>query len=376
MRWINVKISCLKSELVQALQIAGRSVANKPQTPILSGIYFHAENDTLEIQATDYEIGVILHISAETEEAGEVVVSGRYMQEVVRTLPEENVQLDYDKETKILKISSGNSTFTLLSMNANDFPKINRMREGKTFKIRSVVLKELVRRTIFACATDETRPVFTGALLELEGDKVRMVATNSHRLSLHEETIGDGQEEKCQYIVPKRILEEMQHIMGGDIPEDVVVYCTRSEMSFETERAYMTTRLIEGKYPDYRRAIPSEFATRVTLPTASFLSAVSRVGLIARSSEYNTIKLVFNMGEVHISSDNPIVGRAEETVKATIDGDDIDISFNASYLIDVLKVVNGDHFILMLNDSLKPAAVHEPDNEDFVYIITPVRTKH
>lgn len=376
MRWITVKISCLKSELVQALQIAGRSVANKPQTPILSGIYFHAENDTLEIQATDYEIGVILHISAETEEAGEVVVSGRYMQEVVRTLPEENVQLDYDKETKILKISSGNSTFTLLSMNANDFPKINRMREGKTFKIRSVVLKELVRRTIFACATDETRPVFTGALLELEGDKVRMVATNSHRLSLHEETIGDGQEEKCQYIVPKRILEEMQHIMGGDIPEDVVVYCTRSEMSFETERAYMTTRLIEGKYPDYRRAIPSEFATRVTLPTASFLSAVSRVGLIARSSEYNTIKLVFNMGEVHISSDNPIVGRAEETVKATIDGDDIDISFNASYLIDVLKVVNGDHFILMLNDSLKPAAVHEPDNEDFVYIITPVRTKH
>lgn len=376
MRWINVKISCLKSELVQALQIAGRSVANKPQTPILSGIYFHAESDTLEIQATDYEIGVILHISAETEEAGEVVVSGRYMQEVVRTLPEENVQLDYDKETKILKISSGNSTFTLLSMNANDFPKINRMREGKTFKIRSVVLKELVRRTIFACATDETRPVFTGALLELEGDKVRMVATNSHRLSLHEETIGDGQEEKCQYIVPKRILEEMQHIMGGDIPEDVVVYCTRSEMSFETERAYMTTRLIEGKYPDYRRAIPSEFATRVTLPTASFLSAVSRVGLIARSSEYNTIKLVFNMGEVHISSDNPIVGRAEETVKATIDGDDIDISFNASYLIDVLKVVNGDHFILMLNDSLKPAAVHEPDNEDFVYIITPVRTKH
>ena len=371
-----MKISCLKSELVQALQIAGRSVANKPQTPILSGIYFHAENDTLEIQATDYEIGVILHISAETEEAGEVVVSGRYMQEVVRTLPEENVQLDYDKETKILKISSGNSTFTLLSMNANDFPKINRMREGKTFKIRSVVLKELVRRTIFACATDETRPVFTGALLELEGDKVRMVATNSHRLSLHEETIGDGQEEKCQYIVPKRILEEMQHIMGGDIPEDVVVYCTRSEMSFETERAYMTTRLIEGKYPDYRRAIPSEFATRVTLPTASFLSAVSRVGLIARSSEYNTIKLVFNMGEVHISSDNPIVGRAEETVKATIDGDDIDISFNASYLIDVLKVVNGDHFILMLNDSLKPAAVHEPDNEDFVYIITPVRTKH
>ena len=371
-----MKISCLKSELVQALQIAGRSVANKPQTPILSGIYMRAEKDMLEIQATDYEIGVVLHITAEIDAPGEVVVSGRYMQEVVRTLPEENVQLDYDKSTKILKISSGNSNFTLLSMNAEDFPKISRLQEGKTFKVRSVVLKELVRRTTFACATDETRPVFTGALLELEGDKVRMVATNSHRLALHEEAIEEEQQEKCQYIIPKRVLEELQHIVAGEIPEEVTVSCTRSEMSFETERAYMTTRLIEGKYPDYRRAIPTDFATRVTLPTASFLSAVSRVGLIARSSEYNTIKLVFNMGEVHISSDNPIVGRAEETVKATIDGEDIDISFNASYLIDVLKVVNGDQFILMMNDSLKPAAVREPNNEDFVYIITPVRTKH
>ncbi len=371
-----MKISCLKSELVQALQIAGRSVANKPQTPILSGIYMRAEKDTLEIQATDYEIGVVLHISAEVEKPGEVVVSGRYMQEVVRTLPEENVQLDFDKETKILRISSGTSNFTLLSMASEDFPKINRMQEGKSFKIRSVVLKDLVRRTTFACATDETRPVFTGALLELEGEKVRMVATNSHRLALYEETLEEAQQEKCQYIIPKRVLEELQHIMAGEIPEEVKVYCTRSEMSFETDRAYMTTRLIEGKYPDYRRAIPVEFATRVTLPTAGFLSAVSRVGLIARSSEYNTIKLVFNMGEVHISSDNPIVGRAEETVKAVIDGEDIDISFNASYLIDVLKVVNGDQFILMLNDSLKPAAVREPNNEEFVYIITPVRTKH
>ena len=283
--------------------------------------------------------------------------------------------MDYDQESKILKISSGNSNFTLLSMKADDFPKIRRLQEGKNFQIRSVVLKELVRRTTFACATDETRPVFTGALLEIEGNKARMAATNSHRLAVDEETIEETAEEKSQYIIPKRVLEELQHIMPGEIPEDVKVSCTKSEMSFSVGDAYMTTRLIEGKYPDYRKAIPAEFATRVTLPTAAFLSAVSRVGLIARSSEYNTINLMFNMGEVHISSDNPIVGKAEETVPAEIDGDDIRISFNASYLMEALKVLNGDRFVLAMNDTLKPAALKEPENENYLYIITPVRTK-
>ena len=371
-----MKFSCLKSELVQALQIAGRSIASKPQTPILSGIYLHAVQDSLEVQATDYEIGVILHLKAEVETPGEIVVSGRYFYEVVRNLPDEEVIIQYDRSTEIVQISSGKSTFTLLSMKAADFPKIMRMKEGKRFNVSSIVLKELIRRTIFSCATDEQRPVFTGALLEIEGNKVRMVATNSHRLSFDEGTMEDEVEGLHQYVVPKRILEEIQHILSSEIPENVEITCTHSEMSFQMERIYLSTRLIEGRYPEYRRAIPSEFSRRVTLSTSAFLSAVSRVGLIARSSEYNTIKLMFNMGEVHIYSDNPVVGKAEETMQAVIEGDDIGIAFNASYLIDVLKIIDSESFILGMNDSLKAALIREPGNEDFLYVITPVRTKN
>ena len=371
-----MKFSCLKSEIVQALQIAGRSIASKPQTPILSGIYLHADSDCLEVQATDYEIGVILHLKAEVEHPGEIVVSGKYFYDVVRTLPDEEVVIEYDRSTEIVRISSGKSTFTLLSMKAGDFPKIHLMQEGKKFKVSSVVLKELIRRTIFSCATEESKPLFMGALMEVEGQKIRMVATNSHRLSFDEGTIENELEGLFQYVIPKRILEEVQHILASEIPEDVEITCTYSEMSFNTKSIYMTTRLIEGRYPEYRRAIPSEFLKRVTLSTAAFLSAVSRVGLIARSSEYNTIKLMFNMGEVHIYSDNPVVGKAEETMQAELEGDDIGIAFNASYLIDVLKILNSDSFILELNDSLKPALIKEPGNEDFLYVITPVRTKH
>ncbi|MBR5909992.1 MAG: DNA polymerase III subunit beta [Schwartzia sp.] len=370
-----MKFSCMKSELAQAIQIAGRSIASKPQTPIMSGIFMYAHDDMLEIQATDYEIGVMLHIPAEIEVPGQAVVSGRYLQEVVRTLPEEEVSIAYEKSTNICTIASGRSNFNLLSMKSEDYPQIRRIKEGKTFKVSSAVLGELIRRTIFACATNETRPVFTGALLEVEGNNLSMAATDVHRLALNKESIEEEQKGKESYIVPKRVLEEVRHVFGGEVPEDVTVKCTRSEMSFETEKVYLTSRLIDGQFPDYRRVIPSEFGTRVTLKHSEFFAAVSRVGLIARASDYNIIKLIFNMGQVHISSDNPIVGKAEETVPAVIDGEDIKIALNASYLIDVLKILNGENIVISLNGTLKPAAVRDPEKEDFIYIITPVQTR-
>ncbi len=370
-----MKFSCMKSELAQAVQIAGRSVASKPQTPIMSGIYMHAHDGLIEIQATDYEIGVLINVPAEVEKPGETVVSGRYLQEVVRTLPEEEVEIEYDSSTNICQISSGRSHFKLLSMKASDYPQIQRIKEGKTFTASSAVLRDLIRRTIFACASNETRPVFTGALLETEGKEVRMVATDIHRLALNQGLIDEEQKNKEACIVPKRVLEELQHITNSEIPEEVKVSFTRSEMSFETEKVYLTTRLIDGQFPDYNRVIPAEFGTRVTMKNADFLAAVSRVGLIARASDYNILKLIFNMGQVHIYSDNPIVGKAEETVPAVIDGEDVKIAFNASYLLDVLKIINGENIVLSMNDPLKPAAVRDPEKEDFVYIITPVRTR-
>ena len=370
-----MKFTCSKQELAQAIQIAGRSIASKPQTPIMSGIYMHAYDNILEIQATDYEIGVIIHLPAEVEAAGEAVVSGRYLQEVVRTLPDDEVSIAYDRDTNICTITSGRSNFNLLSMKAQDYPQITKIKEGKTFKVSSAVLNELIRRTTFACATNESRPVFTGTLMEVEGKTLSMAATDIHRLALSRETIEDELKGKDYFIVPKRALEEIRHINNGEVPEEVTVSCTRSEMSFETGGVYMTTRLIDGQFPDYRRVIPPEFVTRVTLKTADFAAAVTRVGLIARASDYNIIKLIFNMGQVHISSDNPIVGKAEETVPAVIDGEDIKIALNASYLIDVLKILNGENIVISLNGTLKPAAVRDPEKEDFIYIITPVQTR-
>lgn len=370
-----MKFACNKSEFVQALQIAGRAAASKPQTPILSGIYLSAENDKLLIQATDYEIGVIIRLNVDIEEPGEVVVSGRYLQEVVRALPEEKISMDCDKATKVCKLSSGKSTFTLLGMAPDEFPQIRRLEGNQVFSVKNTLLREMIRKTIFSCASDESRPVFTGALLEVEESAVRMVATNTHRLALDEGAIDEPQEGKHSYIVPKRILDELQHIMTSEIESSVRISCASSEMSFELDNIYLTTRLIEGQFPDYRRVIPSNLTTRITLGREEFSAAVSRVSLIARSSDYNTIKLDFSEGQVHISSDNPVIGRAEEIVPAVIEGEGMGIAFNATYIIDVLKNIQGDTLLFSASAPLKPAMIREKENESFIYIVTPVRTK-
>lgn len=285
-----MKITCNKNELTNALQIVARAVASKPQTPILSGIYLRAEGTTLELQATNYEIGLVARIEAEIEEAGELTVGGRYFQEVVRKLPGENVKLACAADEKIVHIESAMAKFTLLSMNAAEFPTIQPLKGNLDFAIKDNILRDLIKKTVFACSNDEARPVFTGCSLEVTENKVTMAATNTHRLSVKSETF-DQSIGNIKVIIPSRILQELLHNMSSDIPTDVKISCSYNQISFSFDNLYMTSRLIEGQFPNYRGVIPPEFATHVKADTASFAAAVDRISLIARAGVYNTIKL-------------------------------------------------------------------------------------
>ena len=368
-----MKFNCQKSELVQAIQIVSKAVASKPQTPILSGIHLHAEGQTLELQATDYEIGILCKISAEVELPGDIVLSGRYLQEVVRSLPGESVDFTYDKEENTVKIRSNAANFTLLSLSAHDFPKIHMLEGNISFPIRNNQLSDLIKKTVFACSTDEARPIFTGCFMDVADSTVTMAATNTHRLSVKKEVL-DPFEGAIHVIIPAKILNELMKIIASDVPEDVQVISTYNQISFAFRNVYITSRLIEGQFPDYHRVIPADFNTRVTLDTAEFLSAVDRVSLISRSGEYNIICLEFGNGQVHITSNNPDIGNAEETVPAVVDGPDIRIAFNAKYVTDSLKNMDSKKFYFSLGQPLTPAAMRQEGDETFTYIVTPVRT--
>ena len=379
-----MNITLGRSDLISALQIVSKGLSTKPQTPILSGIYMNAREGQLELQSTNYELGFIVTIPAEIHAAGTAVLPGKYLTEFTRKLPAEEISIDTGSTDGLAAIKSGAARFTLRTMEVSDFPVLQRMEGTLHFTIKDRTLARLVKKSAFACLREEQRdrrPIFTGCQLEVEGQEVTFAATNVHRLAVKSETIEEDAG-SIRVIIPARFLEEVTRTITGEVPTDVHVTCSYNQVSMSAGSIYMTSRLIEGAFPDYRRVIPTEenIKTRVTLDAAAFSSAVERASLIARTDQYNIVKLAFEQGHMRISSNSPEIGDAEETIPAAVEGDDVTIAFNASYLLDAVKSLDSDTFILSLQGTnaqgmnLSPITIREEADPNYIYVVTPVRT--
>ena len=367
-----MKFSCYKSDLTEAMQFAIRAVAVKPMTPILAGIYLRADGSMLEIQANNFSTGLITRIPVNTEVPGEVVVSGKRFQEFVRNMPDDTITFhDVDN---MLAIESGGASVELLTMTASDFPKVKTPDTDHSFKIRTTTLRNLIKRTAFAVAKDDARPIFTGCCFEVKGDTISLVATNTHRLALAKAQLPDSYED-CTFVVPADALRGiMLRIDPNDVENYVTIGYSTRYLTFTFDNVFVNTRLIEGVFPPYERVIPTSSITYVKAETAEFRRAVDFVALMSRETEYNTVKFTFGNGNIEISSNSPEIGGAGQNIEAEIDGDDLEISFNVAYIADVLKVVESKQINIALNDKFSPAAFTEPDNDNYTYIATPVRT--
>ena len=260
-------------------------------------------------------------------------------------------------------------------MQENEFPVIEPLKGQINFNLKNDIFLNFIKKTSFACATDESRPVFTGCLMDITDENIVMAATNMHRLALIKGNINYISDNNIKIIIPAKILNEFTHIFNSEIPTDIQISCTHNKISFSYENIYVISRLIEGQFPDYNRVIPKEFKTHVNINKNEFQSALDRVSLISRSGDYNIIHFEFVDNIVRISSDNPNIGKAEETINVDIEGPGINISFNAKYIIDVLKAIDAENFIFSFNQPLTTASITQRDNKNFVYVVTPVRTK-
>jgi len=367
-----MKITCTKEMLNHAVQTVQKAIATKTPMPILTGIYLSAKDTTLELQATNYEIGISCTIDAIVDEPGDIVLSGRYFQEMVRKLPGENVEICSNLEDRTIKITSNQAQFNLLSLPAEEFPVLNSPTSDTVLTVKDNILRELIKKTVFACANDESKPIFTGALLEIDQYNITMAATNTHRIAIKRDQIGHNIS-TVKMIIPAKILNELARIMISDIPMDVTIYYQKNHVSFAFDNIYILSRLIEGSFPDYNKVIPPNFATLITIKTNAFMDAVERVSLLARDTDYNIIKLAFQNDCVIITSNNPDVGKACETVPVTMQGNEIEIAFNAKYVTDILKNITSDKLYFSLNTPLSPASIRPTDDDTYNYIITPVR---
>lgn len=372
-----MKITCEKKELVQAIQTVLKAIPSRPQMPILSGIYIKAYNNYIEMQGTDYEIGIICKINAIIDEEGTIVLPGKYFYEVTRTLPGEYVEIKNNDNDNSVNIRSNSAQFNLLNMQENEFPIIEKLNGNIHFTLKNDIFLNFIKKTSFACASDDgnNRAIFTGCLIDINSENITMTATNMHRLALIKENISNITNENIKLIIPAKILNEFQHMFYSEVPSDIHISCSNNKISFSYEDIYVNSRLIEGQFPDYNRVIPKEFKTHVTINKSDFQSALDRVSLISRSGEYNIIHFEFIDNIVRITSDNPNIGKAEETIKVAIDGPGINISFNAKYIIDVLKTIDTENFIFSFNQPLTTASIKQEDDRNFIYVVTPVRTK-
>ena len=366
-----MKFSCYKNDLTEALQFVIRAVAVKPMTPILAGIYLKAEGSMLELQANNFSTGIITRIPVNTEVAGEVVVSGKRFQEFVRNMPDDTIT--FSDAGNALAIESGGASVELLTMPTFDFPKVKTPETDNSFKIRTTVLRDLIRKTVFAVGKDEARPVFMGCCFEIKDGQISLVATNTHRLALAKEQLPDSYSD-CSFVVPSDTLRGlMLRIDPKDVENYITINYSTRYLTFTFDNVFMTARLIEGTFPPYDRVIPASSTTRVTVGTDEFRKAVEFVALMSKETEYNTVKLAFTNGGIEISSNSPEIGDAIKGVEAQIDGDELEISFNADYIVDVLRVLESKQTIIELNDRYSPAKFTEPEDDSYIYIATPVR---
>ena len=332
-----------------------------------------AEGSALQIEANNLDIGIRTKIAANIEIPGAIAVNGKYLQEMSRKLSGDIVTITYDDEAKVVTLQSESIAFKMLAFNVEEWIKIKEPEVEVSFVLPAVTFKNLIRKTVYACSHDDSRPMFTGCLLQIDGNQITMVGTNTHRIAIMHETVADNLGE-MKYIIPAKALWELARLADDSGDNNVTIRCSQKDIDFTFDNVYIKTRLLSGDFPPFEKVIPRETTTIARVDTMELLAAIDRVGLISRETDYKTIRFVINGEGLHLSSTSPEIGNAEESLHAAVEGEDIDISFNVNYMIEALKVIDTKICVIKLTGRLKPADIREADRDEFIYIVTPIRT--
>jgi DNA polymerase-3 subunit beta len=366
-----VKISVAKDELVQALGVVSRAVSTRTSVQILSGILLEAaaaggNAGELRLAATDMELSLRSTIAAQVEGDGAIVLPGKTLVDIARLLPGDDVVIEHRPSESVVHVTAGSASYTLHTYNPEDFPRLPDVASVQTFPVDRESLLETIQRVARAASRDESRPVLTGVLVQFAGGRLTMAATDSYRLAVKETEIG-GSTPDLEAIVPSRALQELARVAGGDAV-DVGVH--ENQVVFGTEGIWLTTRRIDGQFPNYRQLLPEQFEHTLTLPRAELLEVVRRAAVMIQRA--TPLQLRFAEGELTVIARTHEVGESKESMPAPFSGETLEIGFNADFLRDGLESVDGDDIRFKLISPLRPAVL-QGDNDEFTYLVMPIR---
>ena len=361
-----MKLTCSRDELVQHLGIVARGVSARTTVQILGGVMLAAESGRLNLAATDMELSLRSSLEAQVESEGKAVVPGRLLVDLVRLLPEQEVAIGYRLEEGVVEITCGAASYRLHTYSAEDFPRLPEVDPAQLYSVERDTLLDTVQRVSRSASRDESRPVLTGILMRFESGKLVMAATDSYRLSVKETPVENGIPD-LEAIVPARGLAELGRIATGD---QVQLGVSENQVVFGAGDTWLTTRRIDGQFPNYKQLIPESFEHEVTLPRDELLDVVRRTSVMAQRN--SPLRLRFADGELTISAQTQDVGEAHESLPVAFSGEALEIGFNADFLRDGVESVLGDELRLKLISPLRPGLI-QGEGDDFSYLIMPIR---
>jgi DNA polymerase-3 subunit beta len=362
-----MKAQVSQEDLKKSVTTASRFSSSRPQIPVLSNILLSATGSNLHVIATNLEISIDFKIPAKVDEDGEITVPAKSLAEIISNLNSGLVSLKAEKEKLILE-SEGFSS-NLLGINASEFPKIPKDLADDKISIPFQKINNSLSKVVFASSYDEARPILTGVLLSLENKQLSLVATDGYRLSL----FNLGGEYKASFerlIVPRFIFNEIPRVESDEI---IFSYDPKNNLViFKTKDAIMSSRIIEGTYPDFQKIIPSSFKTKVLIDKLDFLRLIKLSSVFARDSG-NVVKISIKDKEMVVFAESQNSGSQKSSSEIKKEGDDIDIAFNYKFLEDFLNSVSGETISIELNDSNSPAVFKDVNDKNYLHLIMPVR---
>ena len=375
-----LRANCPRKELFEGLQTVGKAVATRSSLPILTHVRIAAKDGKVSIMATDLEMWMEHTLpGVGITEDGAATAPARNFTELLAAMPDADVSITVEDETNTLHLRCLKANYKLLGLSADEFPLLPQVKEDSRFVMDRLTLRDAIKQTIFATSTDETRAILTGVLVVFQGDSLKLVATDTHRLAVRDCAVKEGTG-SASAIVPARAMHEVLRIVGNEEGE-VVVTLSGNQIQFQIDdekgsKTTLISRLIDGQFPNYERVIPAQATRTLTLAREPLAAAVKRASIVAHDSASRVVLRTTEDGDkLTITAESGSVGNAYEEVEVARTGDDtpVEIAFNAKYLADVLNVLDTEGLHIELTEPLRPGVIRPTDTSDYLCVLMPMQ---
>jgi DNA polymerase-3 subunit beta len=366
-----LKLVLSRESFLDRLGIVARGVSTRSAIQTLSGVLLTVESGVAELQATDTELGIRATVEAQIERDGSVVVPGRLLLDVARSLPADSLSLEYRASEQDVEVKSGSATFHLRTLPLDDFPKLPEPSADSNVVVPAAAFIETVDRVARSASRDETRPHLTGVLVTAAANTLRMVATDSYRLSVKETPLESPLSGEIEVNVPARTLQELSRIAGATEAAEIAVSALDNQVVFTVGDIVLSSRLVEGRFPNYQQLLPEAYEHELRVDRGELLEVVRRVSLLAQKNA--PLKLAFAEGQLEVSAQTPDIGEATESLPVPFAGEPLAIGFNPEFFRDGLDSAESDEIVLKLISPLRPGLIQSGATGGFIYLVMPIR---